>query len=79
MNIYSIEFVSSCPNNGEVINYRLEIRSQTMIMVEDIESACNVGAEFHENLAAEFHKRFGGRQELTARHGRVEIQTIRGK
>lgn len=79
MNIYVIEFASTCPNNGKTINYRLEIRSTFLILAEDIEKACDVGPSFHESLADEFQRKFGGRQELTARHGRVEIQTIRGE
>jgi hypothetical protein len=78
MNIYRIQFVSKCPINEDMIIYSLEIQKDDFIPAEAIEKACDVKMTLHENLANNLFREFGGRQTLTAVHGRVEIQTIRG-
>lgn len=79
MNIYRMHFECRCPVDGALISYELEIMSRQMLMTEDIEQACPSEPHFHENLADGFFRKFGGVQLLKARHGRVEIQTIRGE
>lgn len=79
MNIYRVDFTSRCPVNGELIFYALEIRSAEMILTEKIQEAVNVEKWFHEELADKLHLELGGRQVMTARHGRVSIETIRGE
>lgn len=67
-----------CPNNGHLICYALEIETLAVIMAEDIEAHClGVGSEYHEAIADAAFIRFGGRQTLTASHGRVAIVTVR--
>lgn len=79
MNIYFVKFSSKCPVNGHTISYWLKISSYALILAEEIEDAVDVGPSFHESLADDFYKKFGGQQTLTARHGRVKIKTVRGK
>jgi len=77
MNIYFHEFTSTCPNNGAVIAYELEIQSNTVIMVEEIIAACAVDMTYHEELADRLYERFGGIQSMVAFHHGVRIQTVR--
>jgi hypothetical protein len=79
MNIYRIQFVSKCPINSDPIIYNLEIQKDEFIAAEAIEKAVTVEMTLHEFLANNLFREFGGRQVLTARHGRVEIKTIRGE
>lgn len=79
MNKYKIKFQAECPNNGHLIDYLLEINTNSMIEVEkiiDVASTCNRG--FHEKFADLFHQKFGGKQYMTAIHCGVIIETTRG-
>jgi hypothetical protein len=79
MNRYSRAFVAMCPNNGEPIFYNLTIETDgRMIQVEHIVTATKlIQVGFHEQIADELHRRFGGRQVLRAHHHGVDIETIR--
>jgi hypothetical protein len=78
VNIYRHTFASRCPNNGALIVYALEIESDSMIQVEHITTATRLNGEgFHEAIADDLHKRFGGRQTLKAHHHGVDIETVR--
>lgn len=80
MNIYRRQFVATCPNNGEAIIYDLTIQVpiDRMIHVEHIVTATKLIRQgFHEQIADELHRRFGGRQALRAHHHGVDIETIR--
>lgn len=79
MNIYRRQFVATCPNNGEAIIYSLTIEAgDRMIQVEHICTATALIKQgFHEQIADELHRRFGGRQVLRAHHHGVDIETIR--
>lgn len=79
MNIYTRQFVADCPNNGQPIIYNLRIETAgRMIQVEHIVTATTlIGRGYHEEIADELHKRFGGRQALRAHHHGVDIETIR--
>jgi hypothetical protein len=79
MNIYTRQFVAMCPNNNESIIYNLRIETlDRMIHVEHIVTATALIKQgYHEQIADELHRRFGGRQVLRAHHHGVDIETIR--
>lgn len=82
MNRYSRIFVAACPNNGEQIIYDLTIEAPVdrMIQVEHIVTATAlIKRGFHEQIADELHRRFGGRQVLRAHHHGVDIETVRSE
>lgn len=78
-NTYSHQFVAACPNNGATIIYSLAIETQgRMIQVEHIVTATSLIKQgYHEQIADELHRRFGGRQILKAHHHGVDIETVR--
>lgn len=82
MNTYRHDFSTRCPNNGQVIWYRLEIEALHVVMAEDIQAAGKdaqtLPKPYHENIADMLHERFGGVQRLFAFHHGVEIETLRG-
>lgn len=79
MNKYKIKFQAVCPVNGDSIEYSLEISANRMIKVEELLEAVNgFGTGFHEDIADVLHKKFGGKQFITAVHGGVIIETERG-
>ena len=79
MNRYSRIFVAACPNNGEQIIYTLIIETVgRMLQVEHIVTATALIKQgYHEQIADELHRRFGGRQVLRAHHHGVDIETVR--
>lgn len=81
MNRYLRIFVVACPNNAEPIIYNLTIETQDrMIQVEHIVTATALIKQgYHEQIADELYRRFGGRQVLRAHHHGVDIETIRGE
>lgn len=82
LNVYRHRFYVPCPSNGRKIEYNLEIRSRSMIMVEEIVAACQEAAAiaepYHEPMADLIHKRLGGEQLISATHHGVAIGTVRG-
>lgn len=79
MNIYRQTFYCACPNNGRVIKYKLKIRSKDTILVEHIQTACALfKSDFHEKIADELFRRFGGKQTIKAKHHGTPIETRRG-
>lgn len=79
MNIYRYVFNATCPNDGAVITYGLEIRRVQRIMVEDIIKQCERHKQgFQEDIAADLHECFGGETRLRATHQGVEILTVLG-
>lgn len=80
MNIYTRQFVATCPNNGAAIIYTLRIETDDrLIPVEHIITATSmISKGFHEHIAEELFARFGGRQVITAHHHGVDIETRRG-
>lgn len=76
MNIYRYRFSSTCPTDGDVVQYQLEIQSPSIIKAEDIRGICAVDQTFHEDLADRL-ARLGGTQILKATHRSVEIETHR--
>ncbi len=78
MNTYKLKFFSLCPVNSIRIEYKLRIRSNTLIHVEDlIAFAAEKSSGFHEEIADAFFLKFGGEQRLKAFHHGVRIKTIR--
>jgi hypothetical protein len=78
MNIYELEFFSICPTNGVRIKYEWKIETDGVLMVENLlKSAENTNNMFHEKIADEFYKRFGGIQTISAFHHGVTIRTLR--
>lgn len=79
MNIYTTEFFAFCPENEVRVKYTLRIESATVIKVEDIiDKATFHERGYHEEIADQLHKVFGGRQTLSAEHHGVHIETKRG-
>lgn len=77
-NTYRHIFTATCPSDGEVIVYSLEIRSQTMIRVEHIKTTTALIKQgWHEQIADQLAERFGGDQVVTAVRQGVEIETVR--
>jgi len=79
MNTYKTKFFSVCPVNKARIEYHLTIVTGEVIGEEELlEVLGTIYAEgFHEPMADDLHKRFGGIQTLTAHHHGVEITTVR--
>lgn len=78
MNIYTTSFFATCPNNNARINYTLKIESQTIIQVEDLIDTVNLlNRGFHEEIADQLFREFGGKQTLVADHHSVTIESIR--
>lgn len=78
MNSYSTEFFSICPTNSVRIKYCLVIQTNKIIMVEDIIDEVTLHHRgYHEAIADQLHRTFGGRQVLVAEHHGVKIETVR--
>jgi hypothetical protein len=78
VNAYTTEFFARCPNNNIRIKYRLRIETREMLSVEDIVAAVELPDEgYHEEIADQMLKRFGGVQTLVAEHHGVTIETTR--
>ena len=80
MNTYQIRFWVTCPSNGKSIEYALEIKTKTMIQVEDLMAFLSEEkTAYHEPLADRLAAKFGGVQTMTANHHGVQITTERSK
>ena len=78
MTRYDHQFAATCPADGEAIVYFLTIKTDALIMAEDIAAFCRShDAVFHEALADRLIEKFGGRQKLRATHQGVHITTTR--
>lgn len=79
MNKYTTQFFCFCPTNGVRILYTWVIEANQVHMVEDLIDAVTLhGKGFHEAIADDLHREFGGLQLLKANHHGVEIETVRG-
>lgn len=77
-NIYTVEFFSKCPANNIRIHYKLTIKTENTIVVEDLlASVSSLEKAFHENIADDLFRIFGGHQTLEAEHHGVLITTQR--
>lgn len=78
MNYYTTTFFCFCPSNNVRIEYVLEIETKDIIKVEDIIDEVTLhNRGFHENIADQLYKVFGGTQKLIAEHHGVTIRSIR--
>ena len=78
LNIYRHSFSAICPNDGEVIAYKLEIKTAETIMVERIKAfTAGLGPVHQEQFADALPDEFGGEQRIVAYHQAVEIETVR--
>ena len=78
LNIYRHAFSAICPNDGELIAYKLEIKTAETIMVERIKAfTASLGPGHQEQFADALHGEFGGEQRMVAFHQGVEIETVR--
>lgn len=76
--IYNLKFVARCPNDGEIIFYRWELKTASMIMVEHLKTAVALIKEGHqERIADDLHARFGGEQRIWGIHQGVDIESVR--
>jgi hypothetical protein len=78
LNIYRTEFFANCPVNGVRIKFALEIRTKEVIPVEQIIARVEAISEgYHEEIADDLLRAFGGHQTLIAAHHGVTIETER--
>lgn len=78
LNIYRHWFVAQCPNDGEMIYYKLEIKTPEVIMVEHIKTATALFKKGHqEQIADALHEQFAGELRMWGTHQGVEIETVR--
>lgn len=77
MNIYTQRFRAKCPQTERSVDYVLTIESPRMIMVEEIQHIVGDIHGYHEELADQLLKCFGGRQRLVAHHHGTDVETIR--
>jgi hypothetical protein len=78
LNVYAFTFDAVCPADSEVITYNAQIATDDMIRVEEINAFVGeIKSGFQEEIADKLLERFGGAQEITAVHQRVQIKTRR--
>lgn len=78
MNLYGVNFNVQCPANLASIAYRLEIRSNAPIPVEQIAAAVKrfrIG--YHEEIADVLAALLPGHQTISAHHHGVDIVSTR--
>lgn len=79
MNTYRHAFAATCPSDGDLIVYSLEIESDAMIRVEHIRAAtAQLKHGYHEAIADTLTGMLPGRHRMIATHQGVEVETIRG-
>lgn len=78
MNTYTAKFWASCPVNSLPIDYTLTIKTGQQIRVEAIQERLDhIREGFHEDIADQLQRTFGGEQVLEAMHHGVHIKTER--
>jgi hypothetical protein len=78
LNTYTVEFFAFCPVNNVRIKYELLISTCEVIKAEDIIDEVTLHSRgFHEDIADQLLKVFGGQQWLKAEHHGVHIETHR--
>lgn len=79
MNTYTLEHRAKCPN-GELMDiYRITIRAQATIMVEDILRALNEAPEkiYQEDLATLLRAKLGAEVTVEGSHHGIHITSTR--
>lgn len=80
MNTYRADFHARCPDNGARIHYHWTLITAQVVRVEKINDALDaVRIGFHEDIADDLHRLFGGKQTMTAEHHGVTIETMRNE
>lgn len=78
MNTYTVQFFVFCPNNNIRVMHTLVLKVDRVVMVEDLIDAVTLHTRgFHEDIADQLCREFGGTQTMTAHHHGVDIQTVR--
>lgn len=77
MNIYTQRFRATCPANSRSVDYTLTIESPRMIMVEELQGAVAEIEGYHEEIADQLLRLFGGKQILIAHHHGTDVETVR--
>lgn len=78
MNRYDHQFAATCPTDGATIIYHLTLKTEAVVLAEDIAAACRFSAPvYHEALADQLLEKLGGRQKVRAMHQGVHITTTR--
>lgn len=78
MNVYTAKFWAACPVNSQAIDYTLTIKTEQRILVEVIQERLDhIKEGFHEDIADQLIRTFGGEQVLEAMHHGVHIRTMR--
>lgn len=78
MNRYDYEFSAVCPVDGDAVVYQLAIETKRVIQAEEIRKAGLITEPlFHEQIADNLGRVFGGKQTLVATHRGVKITTER--
>jgi len=75
MNIYKYSFKVKCPNDDAEIVYLLTIKSDQMIMAEDIVKYCNHAEGYQEYIAGVLKEKLGGCIRLVGTHSSVKVIT----
>ena len=73
MNTYRYNFKAKCPNDDAEIMYQIEIKTEAMIMAEDIVKTCNHVDGYQEYIAGVIKEKIGGKVTLTGTHSGVYI------
>lgn len=78
LNSYTVQFFAFCPSNEVRILYTLIIEINAVLMVENLIDVVTLHDRgYHEAIADQLLREFGGKQTLTANHHGVEIKTLR--
>lgn len=78
MNVYTTRFFSICPSNGVRVEYEISIETDKIIQVEDLVDAVTLlDRGYHEEIADQLFREFGGRQTIVADHHGVIIRSTR--
>lgn len=78
MNTYTTEFFAVCPENGVRIHYKWTVNTDSVLKVEDLIDEVTLHSRgYHEEIADQLQRSFGGQQTLTAFHHGVLIHTTR--
>ena len=79
MNIYETTHRAKCPNGELMDNYRITIRSQATIMVEDILRTLNdaPGKIYQEDLATLLRAKLGAEVTVEGSHHGIYITSTR--
>lgn len=77
-NAYTLKFFAFCPSNNVRIEYGWRVETADTLSVEELITAAEaIGEGYHEEIADQLFKAYGGEQTLLAEHHGVLIETYR--